>query len=78
VNTALICATGPPKKKEGAPGKSALPKLRLAQITSPGAFAQLDQQIKTLRALQAPFGEIFWSLERRIARLTDEIARRGA
>jgi hypothetical protein len=32
--------------------------------------------IRLLRILQAPFGAVFWFIEQRIARLSDEIERR--
>jgi hypothetical protein len=39
---------------------------------------QMLRQIRGLRVLQAPFGKVFWFLEQKIARLTDEIERRRA
>jgi hypothetical protein len=35
-------------------------------------------EIMRLRAMQEPIGRIFWYLEQRISRLTDEIERRGS
>ena len=35
-------------------------------------------EIMRLRIMQEPIGRIFWGLEQRIARLTDEIERRGS
>jgi hypothetical protein len=35
-------------------------------------------EIIRLRVMQEPIGRIFWGLEQRIARLTDEIERRGS
>jgi hypothetical protein len=35
-------------------------------------------EIMRLRVMQEPIGRIFWGLEQRIARLTDEIERRGS
>jgi hypothetical protein len=43
-----------------------------------GSREQILREIRSLRVTQAPFGRIFWSLEQRIARLTDEIERRSS
>jgi hypothetical protein len=80
----------PPLKKGGACSAHApIPKLTtgLAQSNSGVAIAQhvcahtntvteqMLREIQSLRALQAPFGKVFWFLEQKIARLTDEIER---
>jgi hypothetical protein len=39
------------------------------------ASEQMLREIQTLRAMQAPFGFVFWFFEQRITRLADEIER---
>jgi hypothetical protein len=39
---------------------------------------EILREINRLRVIQAPFGRIFFSLEQRISRLTDEIERRAS
>jgi hypothetical protein len=80
MNSALICATGPPKRKSVL-SHTPFPKLHFTsqQSTTGGAIVQqMRREIQTLRAIQAPFGKIFWALEQRIARLSDEIERLSA
>jgi hypothetical protein len=45
---------------------------------SPRGAAEIRREISCLRAVQAPFGSVFWSFEQRIARLSDELERRAA
>jgi hypothetical protein len=72
--------TSPPKGK-GVLEHTPVPKLNLNSRESKtgGANAQVPEQMKreiqTLRVMQAPFGFVFWFLEQKISRLTDEIER---
>jgi hypothetical protein len=79
MNSALLCGADPPRKRESASGDAPYPhKLHLNSLESKpcGAFAQqMLRQIQSLRAMQAPFGFVFWFFEQRIARLADEIER---
>ena len=54
-----------------------LPGARIVHL-QPASSGQILREIMQLRILQAPFGRIFWSLEQRIARLSDELARRAS
>ena len=42
------------------------------------ALAGIIREIRRLRVMLEPIGRIFWSLEKRIARLTDELERRSS
>jgi hypothetical protein len=88
MNAALVCGAGPPRNGKGA-SPAPIPKLHLNSPQSKTGEASAQQvcshsvtrteqmlrQIQTLRAMQAPFGFVFWFLEQKISRLTDEIER---
>jgi hypothetical protein len=78
MTSALVCGSSPPKGK-GVFSHTPIPKLLLnsQQSKTGGAIVQqMRREIQTLRAIQAPFGKVFWSLEQRIAALDVEIERR--
>ena len=77
-------AHAPPKQESRPGGAANLEKLRLRTAYRFSLFPQapnrsLEQmlrEIQGLRAIQAPFGFVFWFLEQKIGRLTDEMERR--
>jgi hypothetical protein len=88
MTSALVCATGPPRKGKSVLSHTPFPKLNLnsQQSKTGGANAQqvctrmeqMLREIQTLRAMQAPFGKVFWFLEQKIAALDVEIERTRA
>jgi Flp pilus assembly protein TadD len=67
---------GPPKKDGALLHAPIQGKLQLPQNNPRSATAQVEQMLRqkqSLRVIQAPFGFVFWFLEQKIARLTDEI-----
>ena len=85
----LVCgAAGPPTNAQATLTKGPREKLTGLSGTYHGSvffenkiqrrgrsLQQMRVKIQSLRAMQAPFGKVFWYLEQRIARLTDEIER---
>ena len=68
-------ALTPPKAKR-APAKSALRNTRLPGAYSFAPILQARWFERFLRLLQAPFGFVFWELERAIANIDIERERR--